>query len=181
MPIVAGMIIHPSTQNRISTNDLNLKHPTDARISARSRKMMFLTVFFRIKILSSPAIEFSSFPNFYIIHIGFSYKNVNEIKIRFFLRFFFLKRIYIQKQKRREDVKTTSKIMKKKDEVKNTVPIWEKLLLTVEEASAYSNIGRDKLYELLSLPECNFVVMKGTHKLIHRKKFEDYISKISAL
>lgn len=71
--------------------------------------------------------------------------------------------------------------MKKKDEVKNTVPIWEKLLLTVEEASAYSNIGRDKLYELLSLPECNFVVMKGTHKLIHRKKFEDYISKISAL
>lgn len=64
---------------------------------------------------------------------------------------------------------------------KNVVPIWEKILLTIEEASAYSNIGRDKLTELVTEKGCDFVVNKGTHRLINRKKFEDYIDKINVL
>ena len=55
------------------------------------------------------------------------------------------------------------------------IPIWRKALLTIEEASLYSNIGRDKLTELTNLKTCDFVIYKGTHKLINRKKFEQFL------
>ena len=61
------------------------------------------------------------------------------------------------------------------------VPIWQKLLLTIEETSAYSNIGRDKITEMTNFDTCDFVIYKGTHKLINRKKFEDYINNIKVL
>lgn len=60
-------------------------------------------------------------------------------------------------------------------------PIWQKLLLTIEETSAYSNIGRDKITEMTNFDTCDFVIYKGTHKLINRKKFEDYINNIKVL
>lgn len=61
------------------------------------------------------------------------------------------------------------------------VPICEKLLLTIEEASAYSNIGKDRIRDMLRKPDCDFVLIKGTHKLIKRTKFEAYIDKLSVL
>lgn len=56
------------------------------------------------------------------------------------------------------------------------IPIWEKFILTVEEASEYSNIGRDKLYELCKNPSCTFVLKNGRNILIKRKEFEKYLS-----
>lgn len=58
-----------------------------------------------------------------------------------------------------------------------TVPIWEKALLTVEEASAYSNIGICKMKEIVKSARCPFVLHVGKKRLIKRKEFEDYISK----
>ena len=55
------------------------------------------------------------------------------------------------------------------------VPIWKKLLLTVEEASKYSGIGLHRIREMLDDENCNFVVRKGTHRLVKRKQFEEYI------
>jgi len=57
----------------------------------------------------------------------------------------------------------------------NVIPIWEKLLLTVEEASKYSGIGMHRLREMLDEESCDFVVKKGTHKLVKRKQLEKYI------
>lgn len=57
-----------------------------------------------------------------------------------------------------------------------TVPIHEKLTLSVEEASEYSNIGTNTLYELLKTPRCPFVLFVGKRKLIKRKEFEKFIS-----
>lgn len=61
------------------------------------------------------------------------------------------------------------------------VPIWEKMNLTIEEAVAYSNIGRDKLSELLKDPNCPFSLRKGRVTLIKRKEFEKYNSQISSI
>ncbi len=58
------------------------------------------------------------------------------------------------------------------------VPIWKKILLTVDEASAYSNIGSDKIRQIMKEQECNFVLYKGTHKLIKRKEFEKFIENL---
>lgn len=59
--------------------------------------------------------------------------------------------------------------------MKETVPIPQKLLLTVEEAAEYSHIGVHKIRELLEEKDCDFVLKKGSYSLIKRKKFERYI------
>jgi len=56
------------------------------------------------------------------------------------------------------------------------VPIWKKLLLTVEEASKYSGIGVHRLRDMLDDEDCTFVIKKGSHKLIKRREFETFIS-----
>lgn len=58
------------------------------------------------------------------------------------------------------------------------VPIWEKFNLTVDEASAYFNIGKNRLRDLLEEPGCPFALNVGNKKkLIKRKKLEQYIEK----
>lgn len=62
------------------------------------------------------------------------------------------------------------------DEIER-VPIPQKLMLTVKEASEYSNIGINTLDRMLRAPNCPFVLFIGTGKrLIKRKEFEEYIS-----
>lgn len=58
------------------------------------------------------------------------------------------------------------------------IPIWEKLTLTKQEAALYSNIGINKLEELLKDPKCPFVLYVGTKKLVKRKEFEQFIAKM---
>ena len=55
------------------------------------------------------------------------------------------------------------------------VPIWEKVMLTKEEAAAYSHIGINKLEELLKIPNCPFVLYVGKKKLIKRREFKAFI------
>ena len=57
------------------------------------------------------------------------------------------------------------------------VPVIDKITLTVEEASAISNIGINKIYELTNDPRCSFVLWSGKKRLIKRKAFEDYLIK----
>ena len=61
------------------------------------------------------------------------------------------------------------------DEMVKTIPIWEKVTLTVEEASEYSNIGINKIDTMLKQPNCPFVLYVGTRKLVKRREFEEYI------
>lgn len=54
------------------------------------------------------------------------------------------------------------------------IPIWEKEVLTLDEASAYSNIGVNTLRKI-SNGNCPFVLWIGTKRLIKRKAFEKYL------
>ncbi len=56
------------------------------------------------------------------------------------------------------------------------IPFWLKLTLTIKEAAVYSNIGINKIEELLKQPKCDFVLYVGNKKLVKRKEFEQYIS-----
>lgn len=68
------------------------------------------------------------------------------------------------------------------DEMVKTVPIWEKVNLTVEEAAEYSNIGINKISAMLNEPGCPFVLFVGRGKrLVKRKEFERYIEKTSEI
>ena len=57
------------------------------------------------------------------------------------------------------------------------IPFWLKLNLTIKEAAAYSNIGINRIEELLKQPQCDFVLYVGNKKLVKRKEFEQYVSK----
>ena len=61
-------------------------------------------------------------------------------------------------------------------EPKVSVPIENKMLLTIKEATAYSNIGITKMYDLVKIPDCSFVIHVGNRKLIKRREFEKFIS-----
>ena len=55
------------------------------------------------------------------------------------------------------------------------LPIDRKMLLSIREAAEYSNIGINKIDELLKQPNYPFVLFVGTKKLVKRKAFEAYI------
>ena len=55
------------------------------------------------------------------------------------------------------------------------LPIDRKMLLSICEAAEYSNIGINKIDEMLKQPNCPFVLYVGTKKLVKRKAFEEFI------
>lgn len=57
------------------------------------------------------------------------------------------------------------------------VPIWHKSTLSLEEATAYSGIGRHKLAELSDNPNCEFILWVGRKRLFKRKKLDEYIER----
>ncbi len=57
------------------------------------------------------------------------------------------------------------------------VPIRHKTNLSIEEAVAYTGLGRDKLYQMTNKEDCPFVLWVGERRMIKRMKFDEYIAK----
>ncbi len=56
------------------------------------------------------------------------------------------------------------------------IPVWEKSNLSLEEASAYFNIGINKLRQITDAKECEKCVLwVGNRRLIKRVLFEEYL------
>ena len=51
----------------------------------------------------------------------------------------------------------------------------EKITLTLDEAAAYSGIGKNKLRTLTDKEDCNFVLWIGSKRLIKREMLDEYI------
>lgn len=63
-----------------------------------------------------------------------------------------------------------------------SIPINEKLTLTIEEASEYSHIGVNRLRDILYAPNCPFAFyITKTRALIKRQAFEEYINASESL
>lgn len=60
---------------------------------------------------------------------------------------------------------------------KDSVPIWHKTLLTLEEAAVYSGIGTGKLRQLSNDENCEFVVWNGRKRLLKREKLDEFFGK----
>lgn len=65
--------------------------------------------------------------------------------------------------------------------MKKTVPIKDKLNLTIEEAAAYSGISERVLRDRLAEGEYDFVLKNGTKTLIKRRLFERYLENVDAV
>ena len=57
----------------------------------------------------------------------------------------------------------------------NSVPVWEKANLNLEEAAAYFGIGINKLRDMSNDENCPFVLWNGSKWLIKRKALEKYL------
>ncbi len=59
--------------------------------------------------------------------------------------------------------------------MKQETPVWEKVLLTLEEAAGYTGIGINKLREMSNEENCDFVLWNGSRRLFKRVKLEEYL------
>lgn len=57
------------------------------------------------------------------------------------------------------------------------VLIKDKVLLTLEEAAAYTGIGINKLRSLSDSERCPFVLWNGNKRMLKRKSLEEYLEK----
>ena len=56
------------------------------------------------------------------------------------------------------------------------IPVWERYLMTVLEASEFYHIGENKLRSVIDThPNADFLIMNGNRYLIKKKKFEEYL------
>ena len=62
-------------------------------------------------------------------------------------------------------------------EEETKVPVSEKVTLTIKETAAYSNIGINRIDNMLKQPNCPFVLFVGNKKLVKRREFEKFLEK----
>ena len=60
-------------------------------------------------------------------------------------------------------------------------PIWKKSNLSLEEATAYSGIGINKLRDLTNEKDCRFVLWVGNKRLIKRRLFDQFIEQMYSI
>lgn len=62
------------------------------------------------------------------------------------------------------------------------IPIWEKYLLTVEEAAVYFRIGENKLRQMIQHDKtASYLLWNGNRALIKRILFARYIDHLDAI
>jgi excisionase family DNA binding protein len=61
------------------------------------------------------------------------------------------------------------------------LPVWQKINLSLEEAVAYTGIGKTKLREMSDKEDCPFVLWNGAKRLFKRKKLEEYLEETNRL
>ena len=67
--------------------------------------------------------------------------------------------------------------VKEEDAKQQKVPLREKIMLTLREASQYTGIGQHKLCEMADNEDCDFILWVGRKRLFKRKKLEEFIEK----
>ena len=64
----------------------------------------------------------------------------------------------------------------------NKIPLWNKYLLTINEAADYFSIGRHHLRRIVNAnPGGDFYLMDGSHVLIKRIAFEKFIDETECI
>ncbi len=64
-----------------------------------------------------------------------------------------------------------------KEEKKTLVPIWERPLITMEEASAYTGIGIHNLRKIAEETDGKLLLWVGNKRLFKREKLLEYLDK----
>lgn len=61
------------------------------------------------------------------------------------------------------------------------VPVWERTLLTLNEASAYTGLGINRLRIIANNPQNNVIVWVGSKRMFKRRVLDEYLEKAISL
>lgn len=64
---------------------------------------------------------------------------------------------------------------KQQERRRKEVPIWEKSLLSLEEAAAYTGLGMNRLRQMTNEKDCPFVLWLGRRRRIKRRRLDEYL------
>lgn len=59
--------------------------------------------------------------------------------------------------------------------MKKEISLEKKCLLTLEEAALYTGLGQNKLRDISSDEQCDFVLWNGAKRMFKREKLKDYL------
>lgn len=77
-----------------------------------------------------------------------------------------------------EDILAYQEKLRNKDK---ELPIWERDVLTIEEAALYSGVGISKLRKLTMQKNNSFSISDGKRMMIIRRKFDSFMEKQSEI
>lgn len=63
-----------------------------------------------------------------------------------------------------------------KEEKEQAVPVWQRSLLTLQEAAAYTGIGINKLRVMSDSDSCEYIIWVGNRRMFKRTKLDEYLS-----
>ena len=61
------------------------------------------------------------------------------------------------------------------------IPVWERTLLTLNEASAYTGLGINRLRRIANSNENELVVWVGSKRMFKRRKLDEYLERAVSL
>lgn len=61
------------------------------------------------------------------------------------------------------------------------IPVWERTLLTLNEASAYTGLGINRLRRIANSNENELVVWAGSKRMFKRRKLDEYLERSVSL
>ena len=61
------------------------------------------------------------------------------------------------------------------------IPVWERTLLTLNEASAYTGLGINRLRRIANSNENELVVWVGSKRMFKRRKLDEYLERAISL
>ena len=64
---------------------------------------------------------------------------------------------------------------------KREVPVWERTLLTINEASEYTGIGINRLRRIAVDSQSSLVIFIGAKKMFKRKKLDEYLERTASI
>ncbi|MBQ8262333.1 MAG: helix-turn-helix domain-containing protein [Lachnospiraceae bacterium] len=62
-----------------------------------------------------------------------------------------------------------------------SVPIAQKVMLSVKECAEYSGLGIHKIQALCAQPDCTFSVRNGRKYLIKREAFDEWVRNLKEI
>lgn len=62
-----------------------------------------------------------------------------------------------------------------REEKLSVVPLWERAALTLEEASAYTGIGINKLRQMSNAKNCDYLIWVGNRRMLKRKRLDEFL------